>query len=334
MKLHLNKNEFIILIENLHNKFDIDLDILEKDYYVCCVLKELADNQEELQAYFKGGTSVYKIIDSIERFSEDIDLTVRRIKEQSNNKNKTRLEKSAKGYNIDGLVIDSERTKNVRYSVTTFYKYDTCFPKNLKNPLYKPGEIQVVSTSFTVSEPYENCIIEPLIYKFASDEEKKILEEQFDVKPFSVGVQTLERIFIDKIFASETYFRKGDYKNFAKHLFDINVLYKQDRIKDFLKNKDLFYTNMIYQRIEEQHRINGIPKDLKMEDFELFNLDYDDDLERNLQDMQNRYTIMPKYRIDLKTAIDTLNMIKIPLCKMEKEMQLDINKAVTIELLQ
>ena len=57
MNLHLNKELFREFIDNLNTKTGIDSDIIEKDYYVCTILKELSKNQDELQAYFKGGTA-------------------------------------------------------------------------------------------------------------------------------------------------------------------------------------------------------------------------------------------------------------------------------------
>lgn len=98
MNLHLNKELFKEFIDNLNTRTGVGTDIIEKDYYVCTVLKELSKNQDELQAYFKGGTAIYKILDTMNRFSEDIDLTVKVLPEQSNTKNKNRLKQSALGY--------------------------------------------------------------------------------------------------------------------------------------------------------------------------------------------------------------------------------------------
>ena len=91
MYFHENEFEFQSFIRIIKERENIDADIIEKDYYVCIVLKELAKQQDYLKAYFKGGTAVYKILDTMNRFSEDIDLTVKIVKEESNNSNKTRL---------------------------------------------------------------------------------------------------------------------------------------------------------------------------------------------------------------------------------------------------
>ena len=68
MKLHLNKELFKEFIDNLKTRTGIDSDIIEKDYYVCTILRNLSEKQDELQAYFKGGTAIYKIVDTMYRF--------------------------------------------------------------------------------------------------------------------------------------------------------------------------------------------------------------------------------------------------------------------------
>jgi Nucleotidyl transferase AbiEii toxin, Type IV TA system len=51
--------------------------IIEKDFWVCWVLKQLFSSKElEGRLLFKGGTSLSKIFHAINRFSEDIDLAV------------------------------------------------------------------------------------------------------------------------------------------------------------------------------------------------------------------------------------------------------------------
>ena len=52
--------------------------LIEKDFWVCWVLKQLfADPELGTQLVFKGGTSLSKVFGLIDRFSEDIDLDSR-----------------------------------------------------------------------------------------------------------------------------------------------------------------------------------------------------------------------------------------------------------------
>jgi len=52
--------------------------IAEKDFWVCWTLKHLFENPDIPALLFKGGTSLSKAFGLIERFSEDIDLSLRR----------------------------------------------------------------------------------------------------------------------------------------------------------------------------------------------------------------------------------------------------------------
>jgi len=77
MKLHLDRDAFDVLLEDIHSRTGYRTDVLEKDYYVVLILSELAEMQKDgLPAYFKGGTALYKALKTTNRFSEDIDLSV------------------------------------------------------------------------------------------------------------------------------------------------------------------------------------------------------------------------------------------------------------------
>ena len=67
------------IIEQCAAQRDTSETVIEKDFWVCWTLRRLM-NDAELAAYptFKGGTSLSKSYNIIERFSEDIDLTIAR----------------------------------------------------------------------------------------------------------------------------------------------------------------------------------------------------------------------------------------------------------------
>ena len=237
MKLHLNKELFRDIIDTLNTRTGIAIDIIEKDYYVCILLKELSKKQNELKAYFKGGTAIYKILNTMNRFSEDIDLTVKVLTEESNTRNKKRLKQSALGYNIEGLELIKEECIDNKGSITGMYRYNSVYSDS-EIPLQRAGKIQVEATSFTVSEPTEKYYIESLIYKLANNSEKKILEEQFDVSKIEIEIIKLERMFIDKIFAAEFYYIRDMYMDTAKHIYDISILFYNEKIQNLLNNDE------------------------------------------------------------------------------------------------
>ena len=74
MWLYKNKNNFVDAIAKVSQSLKINEELIEKDYFVMLVLSEL--NKAIPGLLFKGGTCcshAYKVID---RFSEDIDLSL------------------------------------------------------------------------------------------------------------------------------------------------------------------------------------------------------------------------------------------------------------------
>lgn len=74
MFLHKNKELFEEIIFNTAEFYNLPIAIIEKDYYVTLVLKEIAKRNPDI--VFKGGTSLSKCYKIIDRFSEDIDLNI------------------------------------------------------------------------------------------------------------------------------------------------------------------------------------------------------------------------------------------------------------------
>ena len=72
--LHDDRELFCQLVLMTAEWKRIDPEIVEKDYYVTLFLKKFYNLQPDM--VFKGGTSLSKCHKLIERFSEDIDVTV------------------------------------------------------------------------------------------------------------------------------------------------------------------------------------------------------------------------------------------------------------------
>ena len=308
MKIHLNKELFRDLIDLINTRSGIAIDIIEKDYYVCMVLEELSKKQKDLEAYFKGGTAIYKILDTMNRFSEDIDLTVKVLPEDSNTRNKKRLKESALGYKLEGLELIKEECIDHRGSVTGVYKYKSIF-EDSRIPLQRAGKIQVESTSFTVSEP--------IIYKLASNNEKKILKEQFDVSEIEIEIIKLDRMFIDKIFAVEFYYIRKMYMDVSKHLYDISVLFYNETIQKFLNDKQEVLKLIEYKRKEEKARIGGIDADLPIKNFNYFKLEFSEELVKNFENMQNKYVLNDKYKVSLDNVKNVIKQIYDIICNLK-----------------
>jgi predicted nucleotidyltransferase component of viral defense system len=64
-----------MVFETAAAKLKIPVDMIEKDFWVCWILKKIFANPNLAKILrFKGGTSLSKVFHLIKRFSEDIDL--------------------------------------------------------------------------------------------------------------------------------------------------------------------------------------------------------------------------------------------------------------------
>ena len=256
MRLHTDRDGFTALLNLISDSTGIRSDILEKDYYITLFLKELSEWQGELPAYFKGGTALYKALGNICRFSEDIDLTVC-IENCSNSQAKRRLEKAANGYKSLPRTVMREMESNQRGSITSVYDYTSVYGAFIPDPLQRFSHVKVEATSFTVSEPFAPLMVAPLIHDMASDEQKDILRSRYDVMPFSINTIRLERIFVDKVFASEFYYQRQEYFDVSKHIYDLAVMARLDKIKKLLDSPVAMTDMMAFKRREERARIGS-----------------------------------------------------------------------------
>jgi len=69
-----------LVFEETAKRYDVqNFVVIEKDFWVCWTLKEIfGHTQLAPHITFKGGTSLSKAYQIIDRFSEDIDLTISR----------------------------------------------------------------------------------------------------------------------------------------------------------------------------------------------------------------------------------------------------------------
>ncbi|HVC97027.1 MAG TPA: nucleotidyl transferase AbiEii/AbiGii toxin family protein [Pirellulales bacterium] len=74
--LELPSNERRLYIEQVALRRNVTPVVLEKDFWVCWLLAVLFESEFSGNLVFKGGTSLSKVFGAIERFSEDIDLSL------------------------------------------------------------------------------------------------------------------------------------------------------------------------------------------------------------------------------------------------------------------
>ncbi len=158
------------------------------------------------------------------------------------------------------------------------------------DPLQRFGYVKVEGTSFTVSEPFTSLEIEPILYTYATVEQQKILQTQYDVTPFIIKTIRLERIFADKIFAAEFYYERKMYFEVAKHLYDVSVMLDLEQIQGMIEDQQMFLEMLGYKRLEETRRTGSNLAEKKFSDFKLLRGFTDNNaLRKDYQNMQRNY---------------------------------------------
>lgn len=317
MKLHLDIDAFKLLLEEVHERTGYRTDVLEKDYYVVLMLKELALKQKNgLPAYFKGGTALYKALKTTNRFSEDIDLSVE-TRGCSRTQNDKLLENATKKY--VSLARDPSMGRTNRSEVEAVYRYNPTSDFDADDALQRFGVLKIEATSFTISEPTYSLEITPIIYDVATTDQKRILETQYDVKPFEIMTITLERIFIDKLFAAESYVRKSDnpHKAFeaGKHIYDLAVMVNHPSIKSLLSDQIKMKNLLDIRTTEEKGRLDGIPG-IKPTEFVFFsNCAKYDTVRTAYSKMQKQYVLKEQDRIEFEVVCECLKKLESRLKK-------------------
>ena len=215
MNLHTDKGNFAEIIDSVSQDLGLARDIIEKDYYVTLVMKELFKEEEGL--VFKGGTSLSKGYHLLDRFSEDIDLNY--IDHDALNRSKRREIKYAlnDAVNRCGLsVLNLEDTRSNRDFNRYIIGYDRTYPLSGLQRSEVIVEIAFQERSYPCEKRRINSLIGEYLYsKNAAD-----LIERYDMKDFEVTIQSYIRTFIDKLFALCDYYLLDKITEHSRHLYD------------------------------------------------------------------------------------------------------------------
>lgn len=228
MVLHNDKENFDIAIKAASRHFNVSPAIIEKDYYVTLVLSELAKQVPDL--LFKGGTSLSKSHKIIDRFSEDIDITLDS-NHQSQGKRKNLKYTIIEICNTLGLNLLNESETRSRRDYNC-YKIDYSASHSL--PGLNPQLL--VETVFIVKAfPDEIKQASSMIYDYLKAIGNEDAITQYQLQPFDIRVQTLNRTFVDKVFAICDYMLDSKTARQSRHIYDLSRLLTLVDLDDSLK---------------------------------------------------------------------------------------------------
>ena len=241
MNLHNFKEIFYELIEHASIYYSVDEAYIEKDYYVSLLLEEI--NSRFPYIVFKGGTSLSKCFEIIDRFSEDIDLTldVNYLTPKYKRELKQTIINVCEKNNILILNLDNIRSRR------DFNRYDLSYnPKYENDAIIK--KIIIETTYISKSYPIIEKETKSMIYSYLEKLKRYDLIDKFDLKPFKLKVQSLERTFVDKIFAVCDCSLRSELNRTSRHIYDLYKIYPLISLDDSLRK--------LFNEVREERKLN------------------------------------------------------------------------------
>lgn len=208
-----NYREWKEIIETVARELGRSEQMVEKDTIQSMFLCELV--KEDIPFVFKGGTSLSKAYNLIDRFSEDIDLSMNRRPTQSERAHsKDVIISIAESL---GLILSNPDDIKSRFDYNKYvFNYDSMF-------VDIPLEIIVETNYYQSVYPIEKHVVGSLVGKFCTERNIE-LPVVFEGAEVVMNVQSVERTFIDKVFAVCDYKIQNMQDRDSRHLYDISKL--------------------------------------------------------------------------------------------------------------
>ena len=242
---------------------------IEKDWWVTVVLKALSLTECRESLLFKGGTSLYKGFRLVERFSEDIDLSISHSFfgiEHTNKNQRDKLRKTARryihevlseqldfnlknmgvsGYNIENVdrwqdnmgewhPIDSDKDPTV-----IILQYSSVLEDEIN---YIPPRVKIEISCLSMDEPTEEREIHSLIGDSFPTGDTDVESTIKTVLP--------TRTFLEKMFLLAEEYQKERPRSvrMSRHLYDLEKLMDTQYGHDALSNRILYDTIIEHRR--------------------------------------------------------------------------------------
>lgn len=300
MNLHLQKEEFNYLISVVAKYKKIPESFIERDYFIVLLLNNFVNSEYGHLCVFKGGTSLSKCYPgSIERFSEDIDLTFLGMDKSDNycDKQIKKIEKiMTNGHFIEK--INEERNKRNKSSYVWFSNRNT--------------KIKLEIGSSVKPEPFSIKTIKSYIHEYLETHFPEYIEK-YNLKEIKLNVLNIERTFIDKLLAIKRHAYCGTLSQKVRHIYDVIRLYEMENIKEFLNNKkDLKNIIRLTKNTDSYYlKKRKIAKDynpLGVYGFDNFRIYFNDEIKKNYENLHKELLYTNKKQ-DFEYALTVLEKI-------------------------
>ncbi len=225
MNLHHDIKLFSGTLRAASQHLDIKLEFVEKDYWITLVLSRLAKSKYVDESVFKGGTSLSKGYNLIERFSEDVDIAIINDKGKTGNEIKTIIRTIEKEITPDlkELQMDGVTSKGSRFRKSVF-EYVATEKANANNKLI------VEINSFANPFPYKRLTIQSMVFDFLMQTKNEKYIEQYNLQSFEVNVLSKEQTLLEKVVSLIRFsFKENTVESISekiRHFYDLYYLMK------------------------------------------------------------------------------------------------------------
>jgi len=230
MNLHEHKDEFSQLIAITADRVGIPEDAVKRDYYIVKMMQNLQNSDFADKCVFKGGTSLSKCYPgSIERFSEDIDLTFIPNPDLNNRKYSKAL-KQVENIMTQGFLIEKiESERNDRNKSAYVWPIDgdkdSC-------------RIKLEIGSSVRPDPYSIKTMKTYIQEYLESEGLQDAVAEFGLEEVTVNTLDISRTFLDKVMSVKRHAICGTLPSKVRHIYDVTVLLRRKDIQEFLNDSE------------------------------------------------------------------------------------------------
>ena len=230
MNLHKHREEFEELIAISADYIGVPADAVRRDYYIVQMMQNLQNSEYAEACVFKGGTSLSKCYPgSINRFSEDIDLTFIPVEDMNNKKYSRALKRIENTISAGFLMEKIEAERNDRN------KSAYVWPENESRETCR---IKLEIGSSVRPDPFSKRSMKTYIQEYLDAKGMHNVVEEFDLQEVNVNTLDITRTFLDKVMSVKRHAICGTLPGKVRHIYDVTVLLDRSDIQKFLKDTE------------------------------------------------------------------------------------------------
>lgn len=223
MNLHTEPKLFSDTLRAASQFLSIKLEFVEKDYWITLILSRLASSKYLPLTVFKGGTSLSKGYQLINRFSEDIDIAVLDVENKSGNEIKKLLRSVEKEITRDlrEITIEGLTSKGSKFRKSVF-GYNSIDQFNANN------KVIVEINSFESTCSFTIVPVQSLVYDFLVRSGNEQYVKPYGLNPVEIHIQSKERTLLEKIISLIRFSYDKNYIEALsakiRHFYDLHFL--------------------------------------------------------------------------------------------------------------